>query len=119
MEDELCRRMKYDWAAVTIYRARTSRPNVAYRVWRLDMTGAAGGKVIIYANIIGQVTAMARVLGCEAYYSKQLDKAGVLARFMGASPVIATTSVLGMGVDIPNIHSIIHIRTPWTLLDYA
>ncbi|KAH2822006.1 hypothetical protein KXW76_007931, partial [Aspergillus fumigatus] len=104
MEAELCRRMKHDRAAVTIYRARTSRPNVAYRVWRPDMTGvgrgpyqwieseavvafirdrirrAARGKVIIYANIIGQVTAMARVLRYEAYYSEQLDKARVLAR---------------------------------------
>ncbi|PKX88194.1 uncharacterized protein P174DRAFT_465317 [Aspergillus novofumigatus IBT 16806] len=99
------------------------------RVWWPDMTGvgrgpyqwikseavvafiqdcirrAAGGKVIIYANIIGQVTAMAWVLGCEAYYSEH--------------PVITTTSALGMGVDIPNICSIIHIRTPRTLLDYA
>ncbi|PKX88208.1 uncharacterized protein P174DRAFT_508262 [Aspergillus novofumigatus IBT 16806] len=136
MEAELCRRMKHDQATMTIYRARTSRPNVAYQVWRPDMTGvgqgpyqwiksevvvafiqdrirwAAGGKVIIYVNIIRQVTAMARVLRCEAYYSEQLDKAGVLARFIGASPVIATTSALGMGVDIPNIRSIIHIRTP-------
>ncbi|KAF7174556.1 hypothetical protein CNMCM5623_007827 [Aspergillus felis] len=124
MEDKLCRRIKHDQAAVTIYRARTSRPNVAYRVWRPDMTGdriqqATGGKVIIYANIIRQVTAIARVLGCEAYYSEQLDKAGVLAWFMGASLVITATSALGMGVDIPNIHSIIHIRTPRTLLDYA
>ncbi|PKX88453.1 putative helicase [Aspergillus novofumigatus IBT 16806] len=143
MEDELCRRMKHNRAAMTIYRSQTSRPNVGYRVWRLDMTGvgrgpyqwikseavvafiqdrirqAAGGKVIIYANIIRQVTAMARVLRCEAYYSEQLDKAGVLARFMGASPVIAATSALGMGVDIPNIRSIIHIGTPRTLLDYA
>lgn len=38
----------------------------------------AGGKVIIYVNIISQVIAMVWVLGCEAYYSKQLDKAGVL-----------------------------------------
>ncbi|KAH2277892.1 hypothetical protein KXV50_006304, partial [Aspergillus fumigatus] len=80
---------------------------------------AARGKVIIYANIIGQVTAMARVLRYEAYYSEQLDKARVLARFIGASPVIAATSTLGMGVDIPNIRSIIHLRTPRTLLDYA
>ncbi|PKX88229.1 P-loop containing nucleoside triphosphate hydrolase protein [Aspergillus novofumigatus IBT 16806] len=135
--------MKYDQATMTIYRAQTSRPNVAYQVWQPDMTRvgrglyqwiksevvvafiqdhirqAAGGKVIIYANIIRQVTAMAQVLRCKAYYSEQLDKAGVLARFIGASPVIATTSALGMGVDIPNIRSIIHIGTPWTLLDYA
>lgn len=62
---------------------------------------------------------MARVLGCEVYYSEQLDKAGVLVWFMGASPVIAATSALGMGVDIPNIRSIIYIGTPRTLLDYA
>jgi superfamily II DNA helicase RecQ len=116
---------------------------MAYRVWRPDITRvgwgpyewikskavvafiqdriqrAAGGKVIIYINIIRQVTAMARVLGCEAYYSEQLDKARVLAWFMGASPVITATSALGMGVDIPNIRSIIHLRTPRMLLDYA
>jgi superfamily II DNA helicase RecQ len=102
MEDELCWQMKHDRTTVTIYRAQTSRPNVAYQVWRPVLTGvgrgpyqwikseavvafiqdrirrAAGGKVIIYANIIGQVTTMARVLGCEAYYSNQLDKARVL-----------------------------------------
>ncbi|KAF7184848.1 hypothetical protein CNMCM7691_006949 [Aspergillus felis] len=43
MEDELCRRMKHDQAAVTIYWAWTSRPNVAYRVWRPDMTGVGWG----------------------------------------------------------------------------
>ncbi|KAH1990078.1 hypothetical protein KXV33_008363 [Aspergillus fumigatus] len=125
MEDELCQRMKHDQAAVTIYQAQTSRPNVAYQskavvafIWdRIQQ--AAGGKVIIYANIIGQVTAMAWVLGCEAYYSEQLDKARVLVWFIGASPVIAATSMLGMGVDIPNIRSIIHIGTPRMLLDYA
>lgn len=61
---------------------------------------------------------MVWVLRCEVYYSKQLDKARVLAWFIGASPVIAATSVLGMGVDILNIRSIIYIRTPWILLDY-
>jgi superfamily II DNA helicase RecQ len=38
---------------------------------------------------------------------------------MGPSTVIAATSALGMGVDIPNIRSIIHIGTPRTLLDYT
>lgn len=135
--------MKHDQATVIIYQAQTSHPNVAYQVWRPPIPRvsrgpyqwikseavvafiwdrirrAAGGKVIIYANIIGQVTAMAWVLGCEAYYSEQLDKARVLVWFIGASPVIAATSILGMGVDIPNIRSIIHIGTPWMLLDYA
>lgn len=75
--------------------------------------------MIIYVNIISQVIAMAWVLRCKAYYSKQLDKAGVLAWFIGASPVITTISILGIGVDILNICSIIHIRTPQMLLDYT
>ncbi|PKX97859.1 uncharacterized protein P174DRAFT_449390 [Aspergillus novofumigatus IBT 16806] len=108
MEGELCRWMKYDRAAVTIYRADQpaergipvcgaghdrggpgpyqwieSEAVVAFIQDRIQW--AAGGKVIIYANIIGQVTAMARVLGCEAYYSEQLDKAGAGA-VHGASP---------------------------------
>ncbi|KAL3409078.1 putative DEAD/DEAH box helicase [Aspergillus fumigatus] len=104
MEDELC-----------------CHPNMAYWVWRPLIPGVGRGPyqwieseavVIIYANIISQVTAM-------AYYSEQLDKAGVLVQFIRASPVITATSVLGMGVDIPNIRSIIHIGTPWILLDYT
>ncbi|GFF64166.1 DEAD/DEAH box helicase, putative [Aspergillus udagawae] len=43
MEDELCRRMKHDRATVTIYRARTSRPNVAYWVWRPPIRGVGRG----------------------------------------------------------------------------
>ncbi|KAJ2523129.1 hypothetical protein H4217_000274, partial [Coemansia sp. RSA 1939] len=33
--------------------------------------------------------------------------------------VIAATSALGMGVDIPDIRLIIHMGTPYTLLDHA
>ena len=34
MEDELCQRMKHNQAAMTIYQAQTSHPNMAYQVWR-------------------------------------------------------------------------------------
>ncbi|PKX88400.1 uncharacterized protein P174DRAFT_426093 [Aspergillus novofumigatus IBT 16806] len=43
MEAKLCWRMKYDQAAVTIYQAQTSQPNVAYWVWWPDMTGVGWG----------------------------------------------------------------------------
>ena len=49
-----------------------------------------------------------------------VDWSGVLERFIdGRSPVIAATSALGMGVDIPDIRLIVHLGTPRTLLDYA
>jgi len=66
------------------------------------------------------VKVMADILGCEAYYHGQLDKEGVLERFRQPGPgVIVATSALGMGIDIPDIRSIIHLGRPRTLLDYA
>ncbi|KAL2007613.1 hypothetical protein VTN00DRAFT_9051 [Thermoascus crustaceus] len=135
MEGELCRRMKHAREEVRIFRAQTSRRNIAYRLWQPKtprevgrgpyawiktnpmvlfvqdrIRRSPGGKVIVYANIIGQVMAMAQVLGCEVYHSKQINKAGVLDRFIwGECPMIVATSTLGMGVDIPDIHSIIHM----------
>ncbi|KAL3415579.1 putative DEAD/DEAH box helicase [Aspergillus fumigatus] len=90
--------MKYNWAAMTIYQAQTSYLNMAY--W--------GPYQWIKSKAV--VTAMAQVLGCKAYYSEQLDKARVL--------VIATTSALGMGVDIPNIHRVVEeVGCRWVVLD--
>src|SRR5699024_4895593 len=81
---------------------------------------AQSGKVIIYGSTIPVVLQVAGLLECEAYHSRQVDKAGVLARFRSSEVhVIAATSALGMGVDIPDIRYIIHIGQPRTLLDYA
>ncbi|KAJ0412935.1 hypothetical protein BJY00DRAFT_320314 [Aspergillus carlsbadensis] len=42
----------------------------------------AGGKVVIYANTVWQAQAMAEIFRCEAYHSQQVDRAGVLERFI-------------------------------------
>ncbi|KAI9035034.1 uncharacterized protein KD926_004698 [Aspergillus affinis] len=128
-----------------MFRGRTSRANIRYGVWRPALPAgvspgpqawletaavqdfvqrqirqARPGKVILYANVVSQVTAMARLLDCPAYYSGQPDRAGVLQQFIdGAAPVLVATSALGMGVDIPDIRCIIHLGAPRTLLDYA
>lgn len=144
MEPEFSQRIHHPQDQIDIYRARTSRGNVAYGVWRpliphtaphgygweqdariiqflqaqLQWARARGGKMVIYANRVHQVQAMAAVLGCEAYFSGQVDRGGILGRFMGGdSTVLCATSALGMGVDIPNIRVIIHLGTPRTLLD--
>jgi superfamily II DNA helicase RecQ len=144
MEGEFSRRIHYPRDQIYIYRARTSRSNVAYRVWRPAVVSspyqwerdpsviafiqariqqarqAGGGKVVIYANAIRQVQAMAEIFRCEVYHSQQVDRAGVLERFIqGITDVIVATNALGMGVDIPDIRVIIHIGVPRTLLDYA
>ncbi|KAL4934738.1 hypothetical protein BDV06DRAFT_229585 [Aspergillus oleicola] len=88
-------RIKHQASEVGIYRARTSRRNVAYRVFRpilphgvprephqwfttpgvLDFIRerihqARTGRVIVYANIKSQVEAISRELACEPYHSK-------------------------------------------------
>ncbi|KAB8212760.1 P-loop containing nucleoside triphosphate hydrolase protein, partial [Aspergillus novoparasiticus] len=138
LEGTLLQRMEYAAEEVRMFRDRTSRANVAYRKWRPPgglmwftsapvlafirerIRRAGPGKVIIYANAVRQVVELARELPCEAYYSQQLDKPSILQRFVqGQTPVIAATSALGMGVDIPDIRCVIHVGIPRTLLDYA
>ena len=64
---------------------------------------------------------MARELGCEAYYHAADNKARILGRFKDTNQhqVIMTTSIFGIGVDIPNIRVIVHADRRRTLLDYA
>jgi hypothetical protein len=49
-----------------------------------------------------------------------MDKDAILERFrQGEEQVIVATSALGMGIDIPDIRSIIHLGRPRTVLDYG
>ncbi|KAL2807692.1 hypothetical protein BJX63DRAFT_436795 [Aspergillus granulosus] len=66
-----------------------------------------------------QVEAISQELECKAYHSKVLDCTGIIQQFQkGQTRVIAATSALGMGINIPNIQCVIHIGRPRTLLDY-
>ena len=63
---------------------------------------------------------MADQLGCDAFFSKQHDLDGILSRFRQTpGSVIVATNALGMGIDIPDIRSVIHLGQPRTILDYA
>jgi superfamily II DNA helicase RecQ len=144
-EDMFLQRIQHHCSKVSIYRARTSRRNMAYRVFRpmlphgvprephqwlasadvlalirARICQARDGRVIVYANIKSQVNTISRELSCELYYSAVLDQTGVLQRFQsGQTCLIAATSALGMGIDIPDIWYVIHLGRPRTLLDYG
>ncbi|EDN06546.1 predicted protein [Histoplasma mississippiense (nom. inval.)] len=144
-EEKLWSRMHCTRADISLFRARTCGPNVAYRVWQPIIEGSeygglnrwfqapsvvrfiqdrmrrtGEGKGVVYCQTVNQVTTMASALGCEAYHHHQIDKAGILERFrQGQYQVIVATSALGMGIDIPNIRSIIHVGRPRSLLDYG
>ena len=126
------------------YRSHISRGNVAYRVhivavnkafnqqfWWVEMPEVIifiqariqrirPRRVIIYSTTKAYITQVAKQLEYKAYYSKQVNKNRILALFraiLGA--VIMATSALGMGINIPDIHSIIYLGQPQTILDYT
>ena len=145
-ENQLFQRLRTSREKVHLFRARTHRMNVAYRLWqptvpnryansydwvenpdivrfirdRIRRARAQTGRVVIYGPTTKTVEQLAQSIDCEAYHSRTLDRKGVLARFQAdTTGVVVATSALGIGVDIPNIRSIIHISLPRSLLDYA
>lgn len=143
-EDRLFYRMGWPREQVAIYRARTHRPNVAYRVWRPEIEEgydhqyqwiqmdeviqfiqqrvqrAGRGRVIVYGSIVEYVRMMADQFGYDAFFSKQHDLDRILSRFRQTpGSVIMATNALGMGINIPDIRSVIHLGQPRTILDYA
>jgi superfamily II DNA or RNA helicase len=143
-EARLFQRMYVARDEVSFHRGRTSRHNVAYRVHRPSIAAAfrsqtqwveqpsvqrfmrervrraQPGRAIVYGSTKRIVTRVAEMFGCAAYYSDQDRKTGILEQFRrGDQGVIAATSALGMGVDIPDIRCIIHVGFPRSLLDYA
>lgn len=143
-EARLYQRMRWPADRVAMYRSRTNRKNVAYRLWSPDVEDgydhqlqwvqmdcvtqfiqqrvahAGNGRVIVYGSIKAHVQAMADQLQCDAFYAGQYDLDGMLERFRSTpGAVICATSALGMGIDIPDIRSVIHLGRPRTLLDYA
>ena len=138
-ESLLCQRMYLDSHTIQWFRSRTSRTNVAYQVIEIGASGPSRdpreqmiqwiqqrvrqiheGKAVIYANTIATVQQIAHELQCPAYYSKAVDKPGMLASFRKQSAgVMVATSALGMGIDIPDIRLVIHVGRTRSLLDYG
>ncbi|KAJ9639572.1 hypothetical protein H2199_006607 [Coniosporium tulheliwenetii] len=123
-----------------MFRERTTRKNVAYRVVDISEFGrkadkeefvlaliekkvrdAEGvGKVVVYCNSTTKVRTIADGLSCDAFYHDAVGKEAMLEDFRtGKRRVIMATNALGIGIDIPDIRCIVHADRPRTLLDYA
>lgn len=74
--------------------------------------------------------ALAEALGCDAYH-REIDardgKAERLRIWMSGlqrnryrdGRVIIATNALGLGIDVPDIRVILHVKMPTTIADYA
>ncbi|KAJ5200874.1 hypothetical protein N7472_006078 [Penicillium cf. griseofulvum] len=63
---------------------------------------------------------MAGLLGYKGFFAEQADRTRILEQFRGGmGKVLVATNALGIGIDIPDIRCMIHLRWPRTILDYS
>ncbi|KJZ70997.1 hypothetical protein HIM_09608 [Hirsutella minnesotensis 3608] len=128
---------------VKMFRSRTTRKNIAYRV---EIVGAQAnrqeeeeddkvcqivarwcgrrekGRVIVYAGSIERVERLGEALGCGHYHAKMKSaeaKATRFKRWMEGGELIVATNALGLGVDVPDVRLVVHAGMPRRLRDYV
>lgn len=115
------------------WRDKKGRSNSAKTIFNKDdklrelLANKPEGKTIIFATTTKQVDELHEKLvnwGIRAskYHSKLNDREKYFKEFIGrgdkASEIMVATSAFGMGVDIPNIHQVIHYSMPFGIVDY-
>lgn len=140
LEGEVLQKLGLAQADVIRCRGVTRRANIRYSViylqsspqgqgWLEEMVvpfiqnkwdDCQQGRGVVYCQTIGEVQQLSSLLGVSGYHSAAPLKELMLQSFMqGPRGLIVSTSALGMGVDIPDIRWVIHVRPPRNLLDYG
>lgn len=134
-------RMKLDGQRIVLFRDRTRRVNVGYRVRVVEGVEEAdeevrrvvqemlekydSGRVIVYGGEISRVERLGSLLSYPVFYNKVDTREGKERRMRewaegsGEARVIITTNALGLGIDVPDVRSVVHVGTPRRLRDYA
>ena len=110
------------------------RPNLSYRVrpvsndadkqrHLIDIVRAVTGSTIVYAATVRHVDALHALfrregISATSYHGRQhaKDRAEAQDAFMtGAVPIITATNAFGMGIDKPDIRTVVHYDLPASL----
>jgi superfamily II DNA helicase RecQ len=132
-----------DPARTTVFRERTTRPNIRYKVItvtaKADKTEEAeddkvcelvkqwrqqhsSGRVMVYAVERERVDRLARRLGCPAYHSRIGSKEKKMQRLQwwkDSGDMIVGTKALGLGIDVPDVRLVLHAGMPYQMKDYV
>jgi superfamily II DNA or RNA helicase len=140
-QNDLFVRMSWLPADVHLIRARTTRPNLRYAVieggpttvtHRAALTqivqstrqARPQSKILIICQSIAHIQQIVQsgLFPCHAYYAKlrPIEKQSLLQGFRnGEISVLVASGAFGAGIDIPDIHLVIHADEPRTLLEYG
>jgi superfamily II DNA helicase RecQ len=121
-----------------IFRSRTTRRNIKYRVVLVDRPGEVRGtlvrlidelmegnpktRVIVYCGRTTEAKALAEEEDYHLYYADVgsiEDKARRMQEWMDSGGVMAATNALGVGLDIPDVRYVFHLGMPHELRDFA
>lgn len=124
--------------AVQVFRARTTRPNIEYRVVgapagelenitcqvvRRLQEELVEGKTLIYSRTIEQGKRLAEMLGCDMFFSGVDDTEGKRRRIeqwvKEKDGTIVSTNVLGLGLDIRDIRAVVHAGGPRLVREFG
>jgi len=79
-------------------------------------------RMIVYGRSTDAVDELASIIGCKPFHASR-PKAEQAQTFKdwveGKYRVVVATSLLGCGIDIEGVGSVVHYLTPWSVLDYA
>lgn len=85
------------------------------------------GRIVIYCATRKYVDMMANYLSkhfpgeitkCHAYMDPAKREKNGIAFIHGKKRIMVATTAFGMGVDVPDIHLIIHFNLPLSIIDY-
>jgi RecQ family ATP-dependent DNA helicase len=140
MQGEFMRVMKINPREVHVFRAPTTRANIAYSVFEHDPdedeTDAvcrliqgklaqypAPAKIIVYGGTIERTTELSRALDCHEYYREVGDreeKEEIMERWQhGDGRLIVATNAFGLGIDAPDVRVVIHVGAIYQMRNYS
>jgi len=141
--EEFYRVAALDPERTTVFRERTARPNIHYKVITVAAKGSkseeaedakvcelvqqwrqqhSDGRIMVYAVERERVDRLAKRLGCPAYHSRIGSKEKKMQRlrwWKDSGDIIVGTKALGLGIDVPDVRLVLHAGMPFQMKDYV